>query len=1099
MSSVHRLFGNNLSVVKDAILTPSSVKTSSDIFATETRRVGSGTAMLLGNFTGIDDALFELRIASGEGAGRVTHPVFIGVGTGILSGVEISGIAAQDFTIQLADLGIDTLNAEFDLGGVVLRALSSGVAGNNISVSVDTSELVFTETTFALLENISEGTIEFRGPQWDWNTVVLNSNGEIPVDGMRLKFENDPQIYRQYKIRVASDWVYYLSPGTVRAIPAGSKVYEVTGHRRATIIDGVDIEQYTHVETLYDFVSQVREDSLLVEVVGVIADDKTPGGMNCQDFPFVTDAYMHPIEMEGSKYVQRLEGIELQEATNTEIIEIECVGNAEMGYEAWSVNGSVTGGLPGVRTAENYFHGPIHFIIPGMLIDYQEPIGDMGLSINYVGREEGEAEPPICLENRVLGVRAKTGSVTFTWTENVTLDGCDCDSASLSGTVSAECLGLEDLGGEENLAGLDTDYKTRLVDLYGYIDEYTRDNTFFSTRDRLGSSVRIYGSGQFYVHVRGTCITYGSSGCQGPPIDAVSFHEAYFFATREEAETKYVYFNERTGCNRISTTRTEDCSFGVLEFGMADPSGAVVDLKFMHAAFSILLTTLSSVYKVATSLVIWDALLAEVKADLNDLRSSTVTSDIQGYESEFLERYQGAANLALLEADIVPGKSRSSSTSAGCWSERPDSFYWKASGSYLPAYNNVVYHSAKLNAEGEVCSTKEFACTIVCACPQHLKVGDAVTITFDTQGSQVNTYQLGDKFSIPIIAARDLELSGGIDGDDTHTWKIIGSVLGQLPDYPSIAGAEIPYNQSGLQFLIERGGIPFELGDQWSFSVEGGKFRWKKDSGVWSGDLDIGSQALSDGVSVMFTDGPAPSFKEGDTSKFKVSQPNSAEHAKHPTAERWTWIGPSATVTIDCGGAVSVSEIFIADHNIPNTATVLIEGSQDGFLSTDWSEAMGWNEAVLTKVLTAQVTVTHLRFVITNADDCYIGWVCAGVGLATTLLPALSLSRKYASITGGSNLAGSSIPMGVGWGGQLTWENSISQSELLQLIALLDYLKANNNEPVILLPHILHEGEGKLCRIDTEMVDITDVFDYQPDDPARRIQSVIIPLEPVYL
>ena len=194
-----------------------------------------------------------------------------------------------------------------------------------------------------------------------------------------------------------------------------------------------------------------------------------------------------------------------------------------------------------------------------------------------------------------------------------------------------------------------------------------------------------------------------------------------------------------------------------------------------------------------------------------------------------------------------------------------------------------------------------------------------------------------------------------------------------------------------------------------------------------------------------------------------------------------------------------MSEIFVADHDIPSTATVLIEGSQDGFITTDWSEAMAWNDAVLAKVLAASVTVTHLRLKVTNASDCYIGWICAGVGLTTVLFPALTLSRKYASITGGSMLAGSSIPMGAGWAGQLNWENSISQAELLELVTFLDYLKENNNEPVILLPHILHEEEGKLCRIDTEDVEITDVFDFQPDAQAKRIQSVTLPLAPVYL
>lgn len=530
--------------------------------------------------------------------------------------------------------------------------------------------------------------------------------------------------------------------------------------------------------------------------------------------------------------------------------------------------------------------------------------------------------------------------------------------------------------------------------------------------------------------------------------------------------------------------------------------GAEVDLKFMHAATNLLSTTLAQVYTSPEALILWDTLWSKVRTDLDLLCSESTAYDadmvrhIRTYASEYIERYQAEANLVLLAADIIPGGFVGSDS---CWTERLDTYYWRASDGYLPAYNNVVYHSAKRNVDDEVYSTQEFACIIVCTCTQHLKVGDQVVVNIDSQGSVVNTYQLGDKFSIPIVGAKDLELSGGVDGNDTHTWEVEGSILGKLPDYLSVAGAEVEYSQSGLRFLIERGGIPFELGDQWTFSVEGGKFRWKKDNGVWSAELDIGSQILSDGISAVFVDGLAPSFKPGDIFKFKVLQPHSAEHIKQPTMERWTWIGSSATLTMDCGGLVQVSEIFLADHSIPSTATVLIEGSQDGFLTTDWSETMVWNEVVLTKVLAAVVSVTHLRLVVTNANDCYIGWVCAGVGLSTALFPALSLNRKYASITGNSLLAGGSIPIGVGWGGQLNWENSISQSELSQLIALLDYLKAHNNEPVILLPHILHEAEGKLCRIDTEAVEITDIFNYQPDDQTKRIQSVIIPLEPVYL
>lgn len=1093
MSGVHRLFGNNLSVIKDGTLTPSSVKTSSAIFQTELKRKGSGVISLLGNYTGFNDAIYELRIVSEEGAGRITQPIFTGVGSGVLSGIAISGIPLQDFIIRLTDLGIDTLNAEFNMGDIVLRAKTSGAAGNEISISVNEDELVYTTTTFATLEEMPEGTVEFKGPQWDWNTVVLNSKGEIPADGMRLKFENDPQIYRQYKLRRGSDWMYCFSPGIVRTIPEGSKVYEVTGHRRVVITDGIINEQYPHVITLYDFATQVYTESELVEVLGAIVDDKTPGGMNCQDFPFTTTAYLHPIKMEGSKYVQRLDEIELQEIINTEILEIECVDNVNRGAEIWSVNASITGSLPQAQTDELYLYGPVHFKIPKVVIEGPQPEGEIGFSLNYESRSSGEITPPICLERRIMGAKSKTGLVSFTWTKNIGLEECACENVLLEGVINNECLGLEEEEGGEIMDGIDVEYKNRLQLVHDYISGFTQSNTYFyNETSRRG----------WKVTANRSITKFQFDDCTGESAPHSSEKETYKYETEGQARDKAADLEAKTWCNNKFWYEYKNIA---VERIYNYIGGAEADLKFMHSAMAILLDSLSQIYEIPPALVIWDSLLSEVKVDLNYLKGSTSKDPgthvrhVLNFGSEYLERYQAKANLALLAAGIVPGKGRSSSKGAACWSEQTDPYYWKASDGYLPAYNNSIYYSAKLDNDGEIQSTQEFAFVIVCACPQHLKEGDKIIVSFNMPGGQVSAYQLGDKFSIPIIAAKDLELFGGVDGNDTYTWKVSGSISGELPDYLSVDGLEEEYNQSGLRFLIQRGGIPFELGDQWSFSIEGGKFQWRKDSGAWSSNLDVGPHALSDGIHVMFLDGSAPSFKSGDISKFKVLQPNSAEHIKHPTTERWIWIGSSGTLTIDCNGLVSVSEIFVADHNIPSTATVLIEGSQDGFSSTDWSYPMVWNKNVLTKVLSVTKSVTHLRLKVTNANSCYIGWICAGIGLTTLLTPKLFLSRQYASITSNNILAGGSIPMGAGWGGELAWENSMSSSEFTQLLELLDHLKQNNNEPVILLPHILHEEEGRICQIDVDSVEIRDIFNYQPDAQAKRILSVTIPLEPVFL
>lgn len=532
--------------------------------------------------------------------------------------------------------------------------------------------------------------------------------------------------------------------------------------------------------------------------------------------------------------------------------------------------------------------------------------------------------------------------------------------------------------------------------------------------------------------------------------------------------------------------------------------GAELDFRFMHGAVKILLSVLSKICESQEALAAWDEAWLKLHDDLDKLcepvskdKDADGVRNIVKYDESYLERYKAMADMILLKAGIAP-KGRNLS-SGSCWVKQDAAFYWKPSNSYLPAYNNVVYHSAKRNADGEVYSTKEFAFTIVCACPQYLKAGDQVTVNIETSGSQTTTYQLGDKFSIPVVAGKQLQLSGGVDGNDTLTWKVEGSKAGRLPDYKIIAREKEMYKQNGLQFLIEKGGVPFALGDQWTFAVGGGKFRWKKDDDAWSEKLDIASRVLADNLSVVFSDGPAPSFKVGDTFEFKALQPNSADHVKKPTMSHWMWVGSSATLTVDCGGKVQASDFFVADHNIPEAATVVIEGSNDGFLSVDWSEQMSWNSAVLAKVFPNPVSVTHLRLTISAAPDCYIGWFCAGVGLTTDLAPSLTLSRKYASITGNSKIAGGAVPLGAGWGGRMSWENSLSHDELSLIITLLDYLKANDNEPVILVPHIMHEEEAMLCRVDTESVEITDVFDYQPDALQHRVQSLVLPLEPVYL
>jgi hypothetical protein len=90
--------------------------------------------------------------------------------------------------------------------------------------------------------------------------------------------------------------------------------------------------------------------------------------------------------------------------------------------------------------------------------------------------------------------------------------------------------------------------------------------------------------------------------------------------------------------------------------------GSESDLKFMHSATSIVLSTLASIYTLPGALVMWGALWEDVQNDLNQLcADAAYVEDIPSgtealrcvYNDEYLERYQSEADNILLEVGIL--------------------------------------------------------------------------------------------------------------------------------------------------------------------------------------------------------------------------------------------------------------------------------------------------------------------------------------------------------------------------------------------------------------------------------------------------------------
>jgi len=1222
MVGVQRFFANNNNALRDAILTASGVKPAAAIFRSSINRTGNGTVKLTGSYSGAEDASFDIEITSDTSATpRVSSPVFSGVGNGQLQSLTVDpGTSAEVFTISLADLGSDTTAAQAGLGSVSLQAKMSGSSGNSINITVDESGLVYTDTDYAALDNWSTGQTYRLGDQWDFGAKPLQADGALDPSSPRIVFGDDPQVYRQYKKREEGQWRYYVTPALVRDVPEGARIKAVTGNRSVTITDGVTPETYNTIVTTYDLLAAIRSSSALVDVVGVISNDRQPGGQAVIDLPLKTVSYALPVVTSGSKYATGLSNLVVDTGAPTEAVLITCADNATIGSERWNVEGTVSGKLLQAISGVDYESSIVNFRIPTKSPEVK-PSANVSWDTAYETREDAEVSPPICVSNFTLGANASGKSITFTYKQRPNDDDCACSKAAVSGRISAACLGIDE---EAVMATLDPEYKSRLQTLYDWRSTFMQENTFIgndsvggTTLDRqlIESVTTVFAealylffgdataraawdaafsamqneladftgsetqwvegwqasnaysqgwiipseandNGHVYILVDGDG---GNSGATEPvwPVNgttvvdgALTWRDAGLRSdsglTEFDTGTKYNDWSASEVLSSLSTTYrkpssandnghyyrsfTGTCS--ATEPTWPTDGGSVVDGSVTwvdmglrggfynigtvvqpteanangHAYIALNSGTSGGVepawpvdgstIKQAFSEVTWLDLgywrqMGVTQEAVQDLNPSV--TDV----GEFITRYSAKMDALGIGLGIVPGKADGSSVGgAACWSDPGDGFAWMAPG-YLPAFTNRAWHSAKRNLDGDIESTREFALAIKCACPEHLKEGDSITITIDGVTGGGKAYQVGDSFRVPVINASALFLAGGVDGDDTHTWSVTGNVSGNMADYAVVDAAELPYSAGGIGFTIYRGGIPFSLGDQFQFAVEGGQYRWRKDAAAWSAAADIPDTPvlLSDGVSADFQAGAAPSYVAGDSHSFLARQPYAPSHVQTPQDETWQWDGAGATLTANLGGAQNIDAFVLARHTLPEGAVITVEGGQDGVA---WPESvvLTWRDGVMAELLPSSWNVEWLRLTVANASGGAIGWWWAGPPVSTEYSAGkVSLRRNYA-ITRGGGLNPSGLFAGKGQGGEISWSTFLSQTDLDKLLLMLDHVKVND-EPIVVLPHQDHPQEAALVSIEVDDVDIDDDYQFQPDDRNNRLLSLRLPLAAV--
>ena len=1048
MPSVQRYLSGRHNLARTAALVASSVRASTAMERTSAVRAGGGRVLLSGAYVGHEAAQVDVEIVAAGGTPRASVPQFIGVGNGQL---EVQGVDAgadeQTFTLTLADLGVPTANAGLDVREVRIRAKTAGAVGNNLRITVQ-PQLVRTATAWALLADWPTGSPTQTGPQWDFGGLPLSAQGELDANGPRIQFGFDPQVYRPYRTFKDGEWRFGLSPELQRSVPAATQVFTITGGYVVTVTDGTTTETYGDTVALQPPVVSFHDllvalaDSALVEVAGVVAADRTIGGQAAIDVPLRTQAWL--LALSGAV---KLEGVSVPGDAPTQAVTVRCINADVAGQERWSVVGDVSGTLPTATTGTPYVSAAALFTVP-VITPSGQGNGTWSFKYQPIDRAEGVGVPSVCVRPFRFGANARPLSVTFRYAKRPPAD-CKCSDMPTP-RVSTECLGLD----EGDAMALDPAHLTRLQTLYQW-----RKN----------------------------------------------FHAAKWAK----------YFT------------------------------AAKDLDFADLLTSTFATCLNDLYAeppaVAAALDEWDDALADMDTDLGDLESTTfanyaggnlpqtlpagaqVAVPMPGYVgtpdvfmpqqlsvaiTDLVRKYQARLDYVRTLAGIAPKSDPSSSDAGGCWVDHGGDFWWvDTEGYYLPAFTNQGYVSARRNTEtGGTYSTKEFGFGLVVACPDRLKLGDTLTIRIEQVDTQ-RPYGVGDTTLIQTVGAGPAWLTGGVDGTDVQTWRVAGSVAGLLPDYvvPTDGTAVPTYSQAGVDLLLSPGGIPFALGDVFTFAVEAGQYRWRKDGGAWTSPADIpadGIASLADGLVATFAPGAAPSFVADDAYSFAVYQPNAASHVQNARDNAWAWAGASASTTIDFGTATAFSVIALARFALPPGAVVTVDHSADG---TTWlgTQVLDTSGLIALHTFAPGTTARYLRISVASATGGSIGWVWAGEPLATTDSASSCQRTRRWAVQRGQGYNAAALYAGAGDGWEVGWDSGsthggrLTQTDVVALMDVVDWAQ-EQDEPLIFVPHYLHPEDAALVVAESDAINVTDVHEYQPNAAAKRRLGAQLTLGPLY-
>jgi hypothetical protein len=211
-----------------------------------------------------------------------------------------------------------------------------------------------------------------------------------------------------------------------------------------------------------------------------------------------------------------------------------------------------------------------------------------------------------------------------------------------------------------------------------------------------------------------------------------------------------------------------------------------------------------------------------------------------------------------------------------------------------------------------------------------------------------------------------------------------------------------------------------------------------------------------------------------------------------PAESGWQWPTGSATITMAWAATREITALAIT-HELPAAATVTAEITEDG---STWVP-LSWMPGAITLRdwlhLASGTAVEAMGLRLTFSHPGLVRWIWAGTPFQPDDNAALRLRRLYDMTR--AKVAGAASLLAEGASATMDWDN-LSPADADKLAALVRSQKIGGDLPLILVPHMLHPSEAFLCRIDGDEFEITDEYNYEPDDTANRMLSASLELVP---